>query len=200
MDMRWIILLLLALLPSCNKSEKKDVEVIVNIPTPEIDMSTPDKTVKSLLTYNQWMLMMDNKASEEIYNQFGDKNLIFYNKTPADSLQRRKENHINALNTQINNFNVKILEVDIQSASRAIVQTAMGKQTMGIDFEKKEIIQYYTLTQVKNNWIIENINYTCSFCDGTGKKIDYGKASRFNSFKKCDYCNGDGLKELFFPE
>lgn len=197
MDMRWFIVFFFMLIFGCQNKDIQDVEVFINIAPPEINLKTPDNAVKSLLAYNNWMLLVQNKANTNIYNQSESKWLNFFEKSPSDSIKSRK--HIEFSNTEkkVHQFKPDILSVDIQSDTRAIVKVKSGKYTLGGDYEKTDVINHYVMTHLEGQWIIENIMSTCYFCDGVGKRINYLKSSYRKVFEKCEYCNGDGLEKLF---
>lgn len=189
-----IIFFFVIIIAGCNKSNDN-----VNLSnSPEIDQSTPDKTVKSFLYYSVWYDTSETNLSNQFFISHKDKFYSVFIKDAADTLYAKQQKNIKERKSTAKKIPV-IDKVDIQSDSRAIVFVKTDEMTYGWDHDKTLMMLKYTLLKENNNWMIELIERTCSSCDGVGTRKDYSSLYS-SSYKQCDICKGDGWINLIRSE
>ncbi|MBK7103655.1 MAG: hypothetical protein IPH62_00010 [Ignavibacteriae bacterium] len=188
-----ILIVFMIIIFSC-KSENSEIN---SVNYPEIDTSTPDKTVKSYLKYSTWI----DTSSINILQKFLLENrLKLYStfiKEASDTLKNIENDRLKK-NMKIFSENNSIDNVEIQSDSRAIVIVKTNSMTSGLDHEKVLIMEKYTLTKIDIDWLIENIESTCYSCDGTGKNHNYTTSLYLKHEEKCENCGGDGWQNSIY--
>lgn len=191
-----IYFIFLLILSGCNTSDNNSVETKVKNDPPKFDLSTPDKTVKSILAFNTWYDTTETLLLKDLYSQQSESYLSIFNKDASDSLSKHRNEYFSE---KIKNASkkYKIDNVDIQSDSRAIVLVKTEEMTFGWDHDKTLIMMKYTLSKESDKWIIEDIESTCYSCDGVGTRKSY-KSLYSNNYEKCDVCGGDGWISSIF--
>jgi DnaJ-class molecular chaperone len=180
----------------CETSDNNSVETKVKNEPPKYDLSTPDKTVKSILAYNTWYDTTETLLLKDLYSQQSKNYYSIFSKDAIDSLSKHRQEYFSE---KIKNASkkYKIDNVDIQSDSRAIVLVKTEEMTFGWDHDKTLIMMKYTLSKDTDKWIIEDIESTCYSCDGAGTRKSY-KSIYSTTYEKCDVCGGDGWISSIF--
>lgn len=180
----------------CDTSDNSSVEIKVKNEPPQNDLSTPDKTVKSILAYNIWYDTTETLLLKDLYSQQSKHYYSFFSKDAIDSLSKHRKEYFSE---KIKNASIKykIDNVDIQSDSRAIVLVKTEEMTFGWDHDKTLIMIRYTLSKDIDKWIIEDVESTCYSCDGVGTRKGY-KSIYSTTYEKCDVCGGDGWISSIF--
>jgi len=183
-----VFLFLLSFTISCDESSQRQIDLKIYGKKPEMNLSTPDETVRSILKFSEWYDSTRSNVSKSFNDLVIESYLSFYTKETSDSL--RKSIYEN--DDEDKNDKPKIDNVDIQSDTRAIVLVKTSGESWGIYFDKVPIIEKYILYKSKENWLVEDIEKTCFSCDGTGKERDYSGSIYNKSYEPCEHCGGDG--------
>jgi hypothetical protein len=161
---------------SCQTKQKQE------LPKPNVDLSTPDKTVISYMTYAGYLR---EKIKVEI---LCEKDKFFTTNF------REHNNKLDKKHTEIaKEKDVRIDSVKTETDSRVIIFLS------NFDAIMKERQQFRViLNKINNTWLIDEIYEKCSICKGTGKEKDYLSKTWPPKMKICDFCKGKGWRQITF--
>lgn len=167
-----IVMCAISLLGCNAKSDVTEikVEVIKKVfPESLVNLTSPDNAIKTYWKMLIWNDTLPNK----------DTSFLFL--YTAEAKIKLKQSAIKSMNEhKIDNFRTgkKIDKVEIETDSRAVVWVSEFLYQGDKDPDKSK----YTLSKANNKWLIEGIEETCSYCNGTGIWLR----------EKCSICEGLG--------
>ena len=152
---------------------------------------TPDRTIRSLISYQTWIDTSGNQLSEEYLRLINFDSYAPFTQSVGDTLKARSSRGSSAT---VKRWAIE--EVKSESESRTIVTVRTSDSTMGIYNQKQIRMVRYALMKDGNRWLIESGKETCYTCDGTGKMPDYSNLLEVKK-KRCDACGGEGWMNLY---
>jgi len=171
-----LLLVLLVICVSITACSKREESCVPQGKMPKLDLSTPDRAVKSYWALRTWRDTTYASLGKAL--RFEEITLSLYASPTRDTVAD--------IQTRLGRRPIQVIKkVNIETESRAVV-------TASSDLSSREEYRF-VLTKEGNKWLIENIEYTCPICRGTGFDITVTDPN-----KKCDYCGGHGWKSQIF--